>query len=469
MERRDDIAARRTWDEERIAVGSLQPSAWPRRFGRVNGYEPTSHAAPVSDRSEPGWAAQLAPFFGLYITFGTTLGFLVSGAPLILRARGIDLAEVGVLQLINLPVGLTFLWAVLVDRIHLPGLPHRLGWIVLMQGAAIALLLVLSRGEAWPLPALFGLALATCFCVATMDIALEALVVETVGPERRPYVASAKLCGASLGGLFGAGVLIAEYDRLGWQNAVIAVAILNGLCLLPMLRYPERALRRPSAESPRSAPKHRREGWRLAFGKRRGQNGELGRLRLLGGRVLVLGLYFAAMFALTGSNNLALLDLGVPLGEVGLVIGGLASGINLVMALVSGYLVRRFGTLPLITVSALGVAASGGLMLWASATTAPNFGLAAAILGILCGGGLGVPVFNMIYRWAQGPQPATDYALLFGAAFFAAMPLRVGAPALAGAVGWPVYFALAVPFYALAVLLLRGAIARTLAADRAPS
>ena len=73
----------------------------------------------------------------------------------------------------------------------------------------------------------------------------------------------------------------------------------------------------------------------------------------------------------------------------------------------------------------------------------------------------------MIYRWAQGPQPATDYALLFGAAFFAAMPLRVGAPALAGAVGWPVYFALAVPLYGLAVLLLRGAIARTLIADRA--
>ncbi len=397
-----------------------------------------------------GAAAQLAPFFCLYVTFGTTLGFLIGGAPLILRARGVDLAEVGFLQLINLPVGLTFLWAVVVDRFRLPPLPHRLGWIVLMQGATIALLLVLSQGEAWPLPALFGLAIATCFCVATMDIALEALVVETVGPERRPYVASAKLCGASLGGLVGAGVLIAAYDRLGWQGAVLAVAGLNLLCLLPMLRYPERALRRSSGEARRGA---------LA----------LGRLRELGGRVLVLGLYFAAMFALTGSNNLALLDLGVPLPEVGLVTGGLASGINLAMALVSGLLVRWVGTLPLITVSALGVAGSGGLMLWATAAGLPSLGIAAAILGILCGGGLGVPVFNMIYRWAQGPQPATDYALLFGAAFFAAMPLRVGAPALAQAVGWPVYFALAVPLYGLAVLLLRRAIARTLASDRAPA
>lgn len=402
--------------------------------------------APSQERRRTA-LTRLGPFFCLYVTFGTTLGFLVSGAPLILRARGVELAEVGFLQLINLPVGLTFLWAALVDRLRLPRLPHRLGWIVLMQGGAIALLAVLSRGEAWPLPALFGLAIATCFCVATMDIALEALVVETVGPARRPYVASAKICGASLGGIFGAGLLIAEYDRLGWEVSVLAVAGLNALCLLPMLFYPERRLRLTSASPARSAL-------------------DLGRLRRLGGRVLVLGLYFAAMFALTGSNNLALLDLGVPLSEVGLVTGGLASGINLVMALVSGLLVRRIGTLPLVTVSAAGVALSGLLMLGAATAGAPGLGLAAAILGILCGGGLGVPVFNMIYRWAQGPQPATDYALLFGAAFFAAMPLRVGAPALAGAVGWPAYFALAVPLYGLAVLLLRRAIARTPEADR---
>ena len=399
--------------------------------------------------AEPSLAGQLAPFFCLYVTFGTTLGFLASGAPLILRVRGIDLAEVGLLQLINLPVGLTFLWAALVDRVRLPRLPHRLGWIALMQGAAIALLCTLSLGEAWPLPTLFVLAIATCFCLATMDIALEALVVETVGSERRPYLTSAKIGGASLGGIVGAGLLIAAYDRIGWEASVLAVAGLNALCLLPMLRYPER---------------------RLRFGAPGPARGfDLARLRALGGRVLVLGLYFAAMFALTGVTNLALIDLGVPLATVGLVTGSLSAGINLVMALVAGFLVRRFGTVPLVTIAGLGVGASGLLMLAACAASSGGLGIAAAILGILCGGGLGVPVFTMIYRWAQGPQPATDYALLFGAAFFAAMPLRVGAPALAGAVGWPLYFALCVPFYGLAIALLRAAIARTLAADRALS
>ncbi|MFK5595950.1 MFS transporter [Methylobacterium sp. HMF5984] len=394
------------------------------------------------------WVRPLVPFFCLYITFGTTLGFLSSGAPLILRARGIELVQIGLLQLINLPVGLTFLWAVAVDRIRLPRLPHRVGWIAVMQAATIALLAVLSLGETWPLLVLLGVAVATCFCVATMDVALEALVVETVPDDRRPYAASAKLCGASLGGAAGAGLLIACYEAIGWQNAVLAVAGLNTLCLLPMLRYPEARLRRPDA-----AARH--------------ENGSLRRLRILAPQVLVLGLYFAAMFAVSGVNNLVLLDLGVPLSEVGFVTGSVAPIINFVMAAFSGTLVRRVGTIRLITISAVGVIACGSAMLAASAAGLSSLAIAATILGFVCGGGLGVPVFNTIYRWAQGPRPATDYALLFGAAFFAAMPLRVAAPALAGLVGWAAYFALAIPFYAVAVLCLRAAIGRTLDGDRA--
>lgn len=393
------------------------------------------------------WARPLVPFFCLYITFGTTLGFLSGGAPLILRARGVELAEIGLLQLINLPVGLTFLWAAAVDRLRLPGMPHRIGWIALMQAAAIALLAILSRGEGWSLTLLLVLAVATCFCVATMDIALEALVVETVPGDRRPYVASAKLSGASLGGIAGAGLLIGYYDAIGWPAACLGVAGLNALCLLPMLAYPEARLRRPAISPDRAT-------------------GALGRLRILAPRVAVLGLYFAAMFALSGLNNLVLLDLGLPLAQVGFVTGSLAPVVNLVMALLSGGLVRWMGTVRLITVSALGMIVGGAGMLAAAATGSAGLALAATMLGCVSGGGLGVPVFNMIYRWAEGPRAATDYALLFGAAFFSAMPLRVAAPALAAQIGWPAYFFAAILFYGGAFAWLRAAIRRTLAADR---
>nr|WP_210383209.1 MFS transporter [Methylobacterium organophilum] len=396
----------------------------------------------------------LAPFFCLYVTFGATLGFLSGGAPLILRARGVELAEVGLLQLINLPVGLTFLWAPLLDRLRLPFLSHRIGWIAAAQAASVLLLAVLSLGETWPLLALLALAIAACACVATMDIALEALVVETVPAGRRAFVASAKLCGASLGGILGVGVLVGSYDSLGWRGAVLACAALDALCLLPILGYREAPPRGAGGAAGTGAGPER---W----------SGSLARLRRLVGRVLVLGAYFAASYLVAGPNTLALLDLGVPLGQVGTLTGTVLPAVNLVMALAAGWLAARFGTVRLIAAGALGVLASGGLMVVACAGRMPDLGVAAAVLSFVAGGFLGVPVFNMIYRWAQGPKPATDYALLFGAAFFAAMPLRVAAPALAGWIGWPGYFAATLPLYAAAVAWLAVAVERTLRDDGA--
>lgn len=389
----------------------------------------------------------LAPFFCLSITYGTTFGFLAAGAPLILRARGIDLAQIGLLQLINLPIGLTFLWAGMVDRLQLPVLPHRIAWIGLMQGIAILLLCILSFGESWALADLFGLAIAIAFCVATMDVALEALVVETVAAELRPVVTSLKFAGGSLGAIIGAGILVEHYAAIGWKFAVLVVAGLNLLCLIPVLFYPERRLRRPEAIVERHA-------------------GLLGRLRHLGQHAATIGFCFAAIYALSGTNSLALLDLGLPLETVGLVTGTLSPAINIGMALTAGWLMRRFGTVPVVAAGACGVVAAASLMLLAMAGRIPELAIAATLLSMLAGGGLGVPVFSMIYRWAQGPRAATDYALLFGAAFFAAMPVRVGAPALAGKVGWPLYFGLAIPVFVTAALLLLRAIRLTESEDR---
>jgi hypothetical protein len=103
----------------------------------------------------------------------------------------------------------------------------------------------------------------------------------------------------------------------------------------------------------------------------------------------------------------------------------------------------------------------------ACASGTPWLAVAATVANYLCAGLMAVPVFKMIYRWAQGPQPATDYALLFGAAFFAGMPPRVASPAIAGWLGWPGYFASALPIYAVAATWLVVAIGRTLRADRA--
>ncbi len=409
------------------------------------GAGPAGAAAPWRPRLR-----SLVPFFGLYVSFGAVFGFLAGGAPLILRARGVSLAEVGLLQAMNLPLGLTFLWAGTLDRTRLPLLPHRIGWIVAAQALSVLLLLGLAAAETAPLAALFALGTAICACTATMDVSLEALVVETVAPAERVLVSTAKFCGASAGGLVGAGLLAGSAERLGWSPVVLALAALAAVCVLPILLYPERRLRRPDAIVERPG-------------------GRLARLRAVGGHVLVLGAYFAALQAISGFNGLALVDLGLTLAEASLVSGTALPIINFGMSLAAGLLVRRYGTVPLVTVGAAGLALAGGAMAVALGLRLPSLAVGATLAGYLFSTALGVPVFNMLYRWAEGPRAATDYALLFGAAFFASMPVRVGGPALAGATGWAGFFALAVPVYVAAFWALRVAIRRSLAERPEPS
>ena len=400
----------------------------------------------AATRQAATWQGQpaglLLPFAALCFSFGTTFGYLGTGVSIILRERGIALAQIGFLQLIYLPLGLTFLWAVVLDRTKLPVLPHRVGWIALTQGASTALLLLVSQGDAWPVAMLFCLALAISFAVATMDIALESLAVETVPAAQRPLVTTTKLFGASLGSIVGTGFLTIFYHRLGWQASLLALAGLNGCCLLPMLRYPEAALRRAETLSSPAASRP-------------------SRLKRLASHVLVVGLYFTASSLLLNETSLVLLDLHLSLVDVGIVVGTLGPLINLAMTLAAGALMLRYTAARLVTVMASGVAASGALLALAAALASARLGVAAVLLGSLAASGLGVPVFTMIYRWSQGTTAANDYALLFGASFLAALPARVGAPALAGALGWSRYFLAATLFYVAAFVLLGAAMRRT--------
>ena len=380
-------------------------------------------------------------FFCLYLSFGATLGFLGGGAPLILRAHGAALAQVGLLQLIYLPLGLTFLWSGLLDRTRLPFLSHRVGWIVAAQVAGIGLLLLLGAGEAWPAAALLATACMVSFTFATMDIASEALVVESVAPPARPAVTTAKLCGSSLGGILGTGLLSVAFAALGWAGSFVALAGLNAACLLPLLRYPEAP--RPTRVFPAAAA----------------------RARPLLGRCAVIGFYFAASGLLLASSQLVLLDLRVSLAQAGFIAGTLGPAINLGMTLASGALMATVSADRLIAAMTAGVAASGALSAPATATGSAGLAVAAVVGGAVAASGLGVPVFTAIYRWAQGPSAATSYSLLFGIGFLAAMPGRVGGPALAGVLGWPSFFALATSLTMASLWLLRAAVARSEAGD----
>ncbi len=387
-------------------------------------------------RREAGF---LLPFACLYATFGATFGLLGTGAPLVFRAHGMPLHEIGLLQLIYLPIGITFLWAPLIDRLRLPRLPHRLGWILASQLVTIALLLVLSRGTTWPIGTLFPLVVATSVAVATMDVALEALVVETVSRERRPAVTTAKLIGSSFGTTLGIALVTAFPARLGLPQAMLIVAVLDAVLLLPILRYREAAQRLPHPAAARARP-------------------TLARLRTVGARGAIIGLYFAPAIMLGSTPSLALLDLGVSLPSVGLLTGPITTAVNIVVMPLSGYALSRVAPHRWIVALALPVALGGLLFAGASLMHLATLGIMATLLNIVFEAGLAVPVFNLMYRWAEGSHAATDYAVLFGIAFLVSFPMRVASPILAATLGWPLFFVLCAPLYIAAVAVLAHAV-----------
>lgn len=401
---------------------------------------PITHAAlPTTDRQHAGSIATLLPFACLYASFGVTLGLIGGGAPLVLRARGLPLEATGLLQLVFLPIGISFLWAPLIDRVRLPGLPHRIGWIVAAQALTMLLLLLLAVIGRGPVTLLFTLALMISMAQATMDVALEALVVETVPREKRPPVTTAKLCGSSLGTMLGISLATMFAATLTLPLALTAAALLDALLLLPILFYPETTRRSVGHPARRPRPTWRREH---------------------GVRALAIGVYFGSSLMLGSVTSMALLDLKVPLPTTGLVTGGFGTLVGVAATLLSGALMMRSSAFPIIVVCAGGVAAGGALFSVAAAFGLPGVGIAAALLLVLFEAAIGVPVFNMLYRWAEGESAATDYALLFGAAFLVSFPVRVASPTVAAALGWPGYFALSVIVYIIAVAALLVAMRR---------
>ena len=153
------------------------------------------------------------------------LGFS-SGLPLALSGpslqawfttAGMSLKAIGWITLIGQAYVLKFLWSPLLDRLPLPWLGRRRGWIVLMQllcgVALISMSFYTPQGAASTL-AFLGVLLA--FASATQDIAYDAHRTDLLRPAERGWGTAAAQGGYRFGMLVSGALGLILADRFGW-------------------------------------------------------------------------------------------------------------------------------------------------------------------------------------------------------------------------------------------------------------
>ncbi|CAH1677391.1 MFS transporter [Hyphomicrobiales bacterium] len=372
-----------------------------------------------------GQAAITVRLSALYIGFGLTMGAIQGGLPTVLRAQGVSIGSAGWLYALYLPFGIAFLWSPLIDRWRTPVLTPRIGWIVPMQCLAALTVGAVAFLENVPVPLLFALGLLVACAMATMDIALDALAVELIAPDWRPNAAAAKLAALSLGAMIGGGAFVALFQSLGWRSVLLSCALV--LLILPVAVLPLSAAER-------------------ALPRRKADPGGASLLAILRDplqrkRLWLLTAACCVIFPLSGLNRLMLLDLGVTPETIGWMVGTLTPLCMLVVAGTSASLMKHLGrSVTMVAFAALGLAALAA-MGFGYALRSPWLAIGGAISIAAAISGIYVVITAGILRWAQGSQPATDYAVFYGVGRFASTVVTIAAAQFIGSLGWLTFYA----------------------------
>lgn len=374
----------------------------------------------------------------LYVSQAVPLGFFIVAMPAILRSRGLPLERIGLLSALAAPFLLKFLWAPLLDRWGSARHGHFRSWILPLQALSVAAVVVLAfldlDSQFAALAAVGGLFL---LLAATQDVATDGLAVRALAPGERGPGNGVQVGGYYLGQIVGGGVLLLLFHRFGWTPAVLAMAVVLALPLVPALRF-----REPASPAAARAVDLRALG---RFFTRPGTAAWLP----------ILLLYRTGETMAITMFNPMLVDLGFSLADIGLLLGVASSLGSLGGALTGGLLVRRLGRRRALAafavVQAAGVALLAVLALRAIAATAPGGIGATGVIGsiyaaaVVCAfaGGLGTAaLYTAMMDRSTGAAAATDFSVQ--QALAAVGPLLAASLSgwSAARLGYPLHFAL---------------------------
>ena len=329
------------------------------------------------------------------------LGF-ASGLPLALTSgtlqawltvAGLDLKTIGIFTLIGLPYSLKFLWAPFIDRISLPWLGRRRGWMLVTQIAValgLALMGLIGSSES---PHWLGL------CSASLDIVFDAYRTDLLLPAERGFGAALWVNGYRLAMLVASAGALVLAEQIGWKGTYLVLAALMGAGIVTILLS-------PNPPGGGAAPRTLKEAVGFPIRELFARPGIYGLLCLI--------ILYKLGDAIAGSLQTAFFigGLGFTAGEVGYV-KGLGIAATLIGALAGGLIMARSGLIRSLLFFGLLQAFSNLSFMFLAWIGKSYEALAASVVIENVTGGMGTAAFvALVMSLCDHRYTATQFALL---------------------------------------------------------
>jgi len=433
----------------------------------------TPIASQPETSARPSWRNSLDVYLQRRVLIVLLLGF-ASGLPLALsgstllvwmREAGVDLGTIGLFALVGTPYTLKFIWAPLVDALHLPFFTRRFGrrrgWLIGAQLGLIVAILLLALTDPARSPLAVALAaLAVAAMSSTQDIVVDAFRVESL-PESEQAAGMASYVAAYRIGMLvstaGALFLVSAIESTGigrdsawmWGYVAMAALVLIGTVTALFATEPEQSARAEAATGSEAAFVRVMQAAAGAFGE------------FLVRRDAFAALAFVVLFKFTDAFSGTMtapfvIDLGFSRNDYAAIVKGVGLAATLLGGFAGGFVARRYALGVSLLIGGVLQAVANLSFSWLAISGVSQWALAFAITTENFTSAIGTVIF-VAYLSALCRNPlhtATQYALLTALAAVGRTYLSSGAGYVAKATGWPLFFAICVVVALPSLMLL---------------
>jgi MFS transporter, PAT family, beta-lactamase induction signal transducer AmpG len=433
-------------------------------------------SAPTSPKSS--WRESLAVYLQprvlivLLLGFSSGLPLALSGSTLLIwmREAGVDLGTIGLFALVGTPYTLKFIWAPLVDALHVPlftrAFGRRRGWLVFSQLLLIVSILLLAITDPSRSPLSVAVAaLLVATMSSTQDIVVDAFRVESL-PESEQAAGMASYVFAYRIGMLvstaGALFIVSGFESSGfartsawmWGYVTMAALVLIGTVTALAATEPEQSVRAEAATRAETALTRVLHAFIGAFSEFLSRPDSWAALAFV--------VLFKFTDAFSGSMTAPfVIDLGFSRNDYAAIVKGVGLAATLIGGFAGGFVARRYSLAASLWIGGALQAVANLSFSWLALSGVNEWALAFAITTENFTSAIGTVIF-VAYLSALCRNPlhtATQYALLTALSAVGRTYLSSGAGYVAKAVGWPLFFVIcvfaAVPSLVLLALLQR--------------